>query len=153
MLRLAPYALLMFATPGLSAPAVDPAAAPTANHAWVRLNAVPGRPAAGYVSIHGGTVADRLVGVTAPGVRVEMHSMSMAGGMMSMAKLDGLAVPAGTVVNLAPGGNHLMLFELKQVPVTMPLTLNFASGAKLLVTAQIRNAGDDALPSADPSAH
>ncbi|MEY2883863.1 MAG: hypothetical protein RL490_1587 [Pseudomonadota bacterium] len=150
-------ALILLSAPALAAPPPVKEAwdrnAPTAGHAWVRLNAVPGRPAAGYLTITGGGQPDRLVAVTAPGVRVEMHSMTMAGGVMSMQKLDGLAVPAGAIISFAPGGNHLMLFGLGQVPASLPLTLKFASGKSLVIPAQIRNAGDDAPPPADHSVH
>lgn len=150
-------ALALLSTPALAAsPPVKEAwdkTTPTATRAWVRLNAVPGRPAAGYLTLTSGGQPDRLVAVTAPGVRVEMHSMTMAGGVMSMQKLDGLAVPAGATVSFAPGGNHLMLFGLGQVPASLPLTLKFASGRSIAVAAQIRNAGDDAMPPADHTAH
>ena len=111
-----PLPLSAFAAPGLAAP---PAArttttpvkeawdqtAPRAEAGWVRLNPVPGRPSAGYLAITGGGQPNR--GGARPGVRIEMHSMTMNGGVMAMAKLDGLAVPAGLRIAFAPGGNHL----------------------------------------------
>jgi periplasmic copper chaperone A len=142
--RVAGLALLI-AAPALAAP---PAA--TANNAWVRAAAAPGRPAAGYLTIKGGGQPDSLVAVTAPGVRVELHSMSMDGGVMKMAKLDSVPVPAGATVAFAPGGNHLMIFGMKGAPTSLPLTLNFRSGAKLTTTAEVR-APADAAP-ANPHA-
>ena len=122
----------------------------TASNAWVRAAAVPGRPAAGYLTIKGGGQPDTLVEVTAPGVRVELHSMSMDGGVMKMAKLDSVPVPAGASVTFASGGNHLMIFGMTGAPKTLPLTLRFRSGAKLTTSAEVR-APADAAP-ADPHA-
>ncbi len=146
------YALLAFAAPGLAsagaraAPATTAAAdtaAPRAENAWVRLNAVPGRPAAGYLTIIGGSKADTLVGATAPGARIELHSMAMAGGVMAMNAIDRLPVPAGATVSFASGGNHLMIFGLPATAKSLPITLSFASGRKVAVTAAVHAAGDD----------
>nr|WP_310525077.1 copper chaperone PCu(A)C [Polymorphobacter sp.] len=144
------YALLAFAAPGLSATAPGTTttaakpAAPRITNAWVRLNPVPGRPSAGYLTIAGTGTPDRLTAVTAPGARIEMHSMSMAGGVMKMAKLDGLDISANAATSFAPGGNHLMIFGLSGTPKTLPITLGFASGKTATVTAEIKAAGDDA---------
>lgn len=114
---------------------------PRVSGAWVRFNPVPGRPSAGYLTIEGGGKPDRLVAASAPGVRIEMHSMSMAGGVMKMGKLDGLAVPAGGVVSFVSGGNHLMIFGLAGAPKSLPITLTFASGAKVATNAVVKAAG------------
>ena len=110
----------------------------------MRLNPVPGRPSAGYLAITGGNRPDQLVGATAPGARIELHSMTMTGGVMSMAKLDTVRVPAGASTAFAPGGNHLMIFGLSGGPRTLPITLVFGSGKRLTVTAEVRAAGDAA---------
>jgi copper(I)-binding protein len=151
------YALLAFAAPGLvSASAAGAQTAgtqtaragttsngATASDAWVRLNPVPGRPSAGYLNVRGGAKADTLIAVTAPGARIELHSMSMDGGVMKMARLDSVAIPAGGTASFAPGGNHLMIFGLTGTPKTLPLTLEFASGARLSVVAPVKAAADD----------
>jgi hypothetical protein len=45
---------------------------------------------------------------------VEIHSMSMQNGVMKMRMLDTLPLTAGKPYKLAPGGFHLMLFDLKK---------------------------------------
>ena len=45
---------------------------------------------------------------------VEIHNMTMTNGVMKMFPVDGIDVPAGKTVKLAPGGYHVMLFGLKQ---------------------------------------
>ncbi|TAD71318.1 MAG: copper chaperone PCu(A)C [Sphingomonadales bacterium] len=77
-----------------------------------------------------GTAADRLTGGSTPVAgRVEIHTMSMDGGVMRMRQLaDGLEIPAGGEVTLKPGSYHVMLMDLKQ-PLKagdkVPLTLTF----------------------------
>lgn len=44
---------------------------------------------------------------------VELHQMSMDGGMMTMRPLKGLDIPAHGSVALADGGKHLMLMNPK----------------------------------------
>lgn len=125
---------------------------PRAADAWVRRNPVPGRPSAGYLALTGGGQPDRLTSATAPGVRIEMHDMTMAGGVMRMAKLDALPVPAGAAVRFAPGGRHLMIFGLAATATSLPITLGFASGGKVTVTAAVRAAGDAPATTPDPHA-
>ena len=57
----------------------------------------------------------RLVDAKSPvaGV-VEIHEMRMDGNVMRMRAVKGLDLPAGRVVELKPGGYHVMLMELKQ---------------------------------------
>lgn len=126
---------------------------PRVTDAWVRVNPVPGRPSAGYLTITGGGQPDKLTAASAPGVRIEMHSMSMAGGVMKMAKLEGVPVPAAATVNFASGGNHLMIFGLAGAPKSLPITLQFASGAKVTVDAPLKAAGAEPAKAMDHSAH
>jgi copper(I)-binding protein len=55
---------------------------------------------------------------------VEIHSMSMEGGIMKMRMLDTLPLTAGKPYILAPGGFHLMLFDLKK-PLNVGDHVNF----------------------------
>ncbi len=123
--------------------AVPVAAAPVVTDAWIRANPVTGRASAGYLTITGDRRADRLVGVTAPGLRIEMHSMEMATGIMRMAKIDGLDVPAKAKVEFASGGNHLMIYGLAAGAKSVPLTLTFKSGAKVTTAATVRGVTDE----------
>jgi len=110
--------------------------------AWAR--ATPGRApnGAAYVTItNTGASDDRLVAVeTAAAGRAEIHTHTMAGGIMKMEKVDYVAVPAGATVAFRPGGLHLMLFGLKQplkVGETISLTLVFAKAGRITVTAPV----------------
>ncbi|MDO9394279.1 copper chaperone PCu(A)C [Methylotenera sp.] len=45
---------------------------------------------------------------------VEIHNMTMENGVMKMRMLETLPLKAGVPYRLAPGGFHLMLFDLKK---------------------------------------
>lgn len=64
---------------------------------------------------------------------VEMHSMSMQSGVMKMRMLDTLPLTAGKPYVLAPGGFHLMLFDLKK-PLKTGDAVNFVLHFKKLDT-------------------
>lgn len=85
---------------------------PRASGAWVRLNPVPGRPSAGYMTVQGGGQPDRLIGASTPGARIELHSMTIDGGVMKMARVGAVPLPAGGKAAFVPGGNHLTIFRL-----------------------------------------
>ncbi len=71
---------------------------------------------AGFMTIENtGKTAERLLSATVENAdRVEIHQMSMEGGVMKMSELPkGLEIPAGGKVELKPGGYHLMLLGLK----------------------------------------
>lgn len=102
---------------------------------------------AGYMTISNqGAAAVRLTGgETAAAERVEVHNMSMDGGVMTMRPVEGgLEVPAGGSVELKPGGLHLMLIGLK-APLTeggsVPLTLMFDNGTRVDAALAVRAMG------------
>ncbi len=127
----------------VSGHAAERAAAPQVVDVWVRPALVAGRPAAGYLTIVGGAKADRLVGVTSSGLKVELHeTMKMDGGMMSMAATPDVPVSAGARVAFAPGGRHLMIFGLASGVADVPLSLRFASGRVVRVVAHAKPPAD-----------
>lgn len=85
--------------------------------AWARATP-PAAPVAGaYLTVvNDGDRADRLLRVeSAVAERVEIHSMRTVGGMMRMREVtEGLVVPAHGRLEIAPGGDHLMLIGPKQ---------------------------------------
>jgi copper(I)-binding protein len=118
-----------------------------ADSAWVRLPAVAGNPGAAYFTLHGGSDPATLLAVSAPfAVRSEMHeNMKGHDGMMSMAPLKQVAVAPKAEVKFAPGGNHVMLFDVAptlQPGARAPIRLSFADGKTIEVQAVIIGAGD-----------
>ncbi|WP_099866132.1 copper chaperone PCu(A)C [Pararhizobium haloflavum] len=108
-------------------------------HPWTRATPPSATIGGGYLTLdNGGATTDRLVGGSSPvAERVEIHTMEIDGGVMKMRKLaDGVEIPAGETVDLAPGGLHIMLIGLKQ-PIAegdmVPVTLEFEQGGSVEV--------------------
>ncbi len=123
----------------------DPA--PTyVDQAWVRVSPNKDSPSAGYFTVHGGDVATTLRGVlTDRAIRVEMHeSVKGDNGVMSMKPIDSVEIPAKGTVAFAPGGKHLMLWNLNQDAVDqgkMPMTFLFSNGDRIIVDAVVQKPG------------
>ena len=90
-----------------------------------------------------GKNAVRLVGVasTVAGT-VEIHNMTMTNGVMKMFAVEGIDVPAGQTVKLAPGGYHVMFMGLKQQmkpgdKVPLDLLLETADKKRETVSLQV----------------
>ena len=100
------------------------------SQAWVRPAAKGQRVTGGYLQIQA-QEAVTLVGFSTPVAgQAELHEMKMDGDVMRMRALTSLPIAAGQTATLKPGGNHLMLMDLKQ-PIDkgsqVPLTLTFKS--------------------------
>lgn len=96
--------------------------------AWIR-GTVQGQSATGAFMELTGKSNARLVGVASPAAKTaEVHSMTMEKGVMKMFPVDGIDLPAGKPVKLAPGGYHVMLVDLLK-PLNagdrVPLKLTF----------------------------
>ncbi|ACB27996.1 copper chaperone PCu(A)C [Methylobacterium radiotolerans] len=86
------------------------------SHPWSRATPASAKVAGGYLSItNTGTEPDRLTAAALDGAsRGEVHSMSMEGGVMKMAPVEGgLEIKPGETVTLKPGGYHLMFLDMK----------------------------------------
>ncbi len=85
-------------------------------HPWSRPTVPGAKVAAGYIVVkNNGTTPDRLIGATgAIAGKGEIHEMKVDGnGVMTMRQLaDGVEIPAGGEVALAPGGLHIMFMQL-----------------------------------------
>ena len=117
-------------------------------HPWVRMTPAGATVGGGYLVIENdGKEPDRLVSATAPDVsdRVEIHEMSVKDGIMTMRMIpDGVEIPAGAKVALAPGGYHLMMQELKKPLVQgerFKGTLTFAKAGTLNVEFAVEGMG------------
>lgn len=99
--------------------------------AWARPT-VPGQQAGGAFMTLTASQPTQLLGASSSAAAVvEVHEMRMEGDVMRMRAIDSLALPAGTPVQLRPGGHHLMLMGLKAplvVGASVPLTLRLKDG-------------------------
>lgn len=126
-----------------SAPSSQSDAVLVASEVWVR-STVPEQKATGaFATIKaqadGQIVAARseVAGVT------EIHEMKMEGDVMRMRALDAIPFKAGDTISLAPGGNHIMLMDLKK-PITegeqvsLVLTVKKPDGSTVEVPLQAK---------------
>ncbi len=117
-----------------------------AERTWVRLPAVAGSPGVAYFTVHGGDKDDILLAISSPAaLRAELHeSIKGDRGMMAMAPIKDVAVPARGTLEFKPGGKHVMLFNIGPRVAAgqrIPLALAFASGKRIEVQALIVGAG------------
>lgn len=119
-----------------------------ADKAVVNLSPVEGNPSAGYMDLHGGRVDVELVGVTSDDVlRMEMHETTEKDGMMSMAQLKSIPVPAGKTVKMEPGGKHLMIWgvgDYSKQRGLLKMILIYSNDDRIEIDAVIKKAGDPA---------
>jgi copper(I)-binding protein len=119
-----------------------------ADKAVINLSPVEGNPSAGYMDLHGGRVDVQLVGVTSDDVlRMEMHETTEKDGMMSMAPLKSIPVPAGKTVKLEPGGKHLMIWGIgngSKKRGLLKMILIYSNNDRIEIDAVIKNVGDPA---------
>jgi copper(I)-binding protein len=82
---------------------------------WTRATP-PGAPAAGgFLTItNTGTETDRLVAASSELGPCSLHETVTENGIASMRPVDGIEIPAGGTVKLAPGGYHIMIEGLTQ---------------------------------------
>lgn len=88
---------------------------------------------------------DTLIAVSVPATvagRAEIHRMVQnAAGQMEMHAVPWLALPEDAPVELAPGGMHVMLFDLVGPLVAgekLTLTLRFRTGGERLLEVPVR---------------
>lgn len=135
----------------------DTQRAASVDRAWVRLPAVAGRPGAAYFTLRAGGRPLTLLSVRTPAaLRTELHesmnghgapSTGAGGAMASMAPLAQADVPANGTLAFAPGGRHVMLFDVNPAlkpGATTTLTLALADGTTIAAKANVRGAGDPA---------
>lgn len=118
----------------------------TVAHAWARATPGGATVGAAYLEIKtDAKTADRLLAVASPvAARPELHTHLMDGNVMKMRKVDAIEVKAGTSHVLKPGGDHLMLIDLKQ-PLKegdlIKLTLTFEKAGPIEIDATVEPAG------------
>jgi copper(I)-binding protein len=115
-------------------------------HPWARATPDGATVGAAFMEIEAKAgVADALVSASTPVAgRVEIHTHSMDDGVMKMRRIEKLPIGDGTTSVLRPGGDHIMLFDLKQ-PLregdVLPLTLVFEKAGELKVEATVESVG------------
>lgn len=118
---------------------------------WARAM-LPGQPAGGgYLTVtNSGQTADKLVSAASPNAgKVEVHTMEVVNDVMVMRPVDGgLDIPAGSTVELKPGGLHLMFMAVTEPfkqGASVPVTLEFEKAGKVevMLPVQAKQGGED----------
>jgi periplasmic copper chaperone A len=124
--------------------------------AWTRATPNGAKIGGGFLTIENkGSTPDRLIGgSTDAASKIEVHEMAMKDGVMTMRPLDnGLTIDPGKTVKLAPGGYHLMMFDLKdqlKQGDTVPVTLKFEKAGEVKVSLAVQGVGAQAPGDAAP---
>ncbi|MBM3392816.1 MAG: copper chaperone PCu(A)C [Betaproteobacteria bacterium] len=114
----------------------------TVKDSWVR-GTTPAQKATGAFFEITSSEAGALLSASSPvaGVVEIHHTMKMEDGVMKMRAIPKLDLPAGKGVKLQPGGNHVMLMELKQQMKkgdVVPITLKIEGKDKKVQTVEIK---------------
>jgi len=114
---------------------------------WARATAPTAKNGAAYFAIHNsGKMADKLVSASADvAKKVEIHTHINEGGVMKMRKVEGgIAIPAGGMAELKPGGYHIMFMGL-HAPLkegdSFPMTVTFEKAGAKKLTVKIMKMG------------
>lgn len=153
-------------TTDTTGPAAEPGI--TVEGAWARTSPMMASAGAAYMTLTS-SVDDRLSGVAVGAgiaATVELHETVMAGEMgggmtgdttgdmsgsmpvsteptMMMQPVDGIDLPAGTAVELKPGGYHIMLLDLVaplEMGQTFTITLTFEQAGSVEVPVTVGDA-------------
>ena len=110
--------------------------------AYARASATPGaQSGAAYVSLMAHGDADRLIAVSTPAAKMAgLHKTVEADGVMKMEHVDGIDLPANGMLEMKPGGYHIMLMGLAQ-PLKegdeVPVTLTFEKAGDVQVKVKV----------------
>jgi len=88
--------------------------------------------------------ATQIVAASSPVARaVEIHTHSMADGVMQMREVDAVDLPENGSIAFEPGSFHLMMFGFSHADGQMdaPVTFTLGSGEDFTVTLPIREMG------------
>ena len=118
----------------------------TVKESWVR-GTTPAQKATGaFMEITSSDAASLLSASSPVAGVVEIHTMKMEDGVMKMRAVPKLDLPAGKGVKLAPGGNHIMLMDLKQqmkkgdvVPITLKVEGKDHKVQTIEIKAEVRD--------------
>jgi copper(I)-binding protein len=77
---------------------------------------------------------------------VELHKMELEDGMMSMRQVESINIPAGGMIELKPGGYHLMVIGLNKVlkeGEDVKVTLRFSNDIRKTITVPVKKRSEE----------
>ena len=108
---------------------------------WVRQTPPGAKVTAAYCQITNKTKVSRTLKTvkTAAAGKVELHETKLQGDRMQMKPVLEMPIAAGETLQMAPGGLHIMLFELTgELGKAAQFTLVFDRGEERTVTFPVR---------------
>ncbi len=113
---------------------------------WAKTTVPGGSVSAAYMHIKSAKPLRLLKAESPAAGTVEIHDMKMKDGVMEMKAVDAIEIPANKMVELKPGGFHVMLFKVVK-PInkgdTVPLKLTFESADKKTFTVDVTAKGQE----------
>ena len=132
----------------------------TVKDAWVRATVAQQKATGAFMQLQSAQDAKLISAQSPVAGLVEVHEMSMDGGVMKMRAIPSLALPAGKAVDLKPGGYHVMLMDLKgqvkdgdTVPVTLVVEGKDGKRQNIEIKASARKSMPAMNAGSDHSAH
>ena len=116
------------------------------DHPFARATPPGAKTAAVYLTIdNADKTTDRLLRASSPiAGGVVLHQMAEKGGMMTMRAVPSFEIIPGGRLELAPGGYHLMLIDLKQAlrpGERFPLMLTFEHAGTITTSVVVEELG------------
>ncbi|WP_119678714.1 copper chaperone PCu(A)C [Indioceanicola profundi] len=152
------FAAVALVSAGILAPIAAWAAdRPAVEQAWARPTTSMAKAGGAFLVIRDVSgEGDRLVSASSPvAEKTELHTHSMENGVARMRPVgEPLELPAGGVLEMLPGGNHVMFIGLNErlAPgATVPLTLSFERAGEVEVEVRVLKAGEKPPASAESS--
>jgi periplasmic copper chaperone A len=113
---------------------------------WAKTTVPGGSVSAAYMHIKSGKPL-KLVKAESPLTpTVEIHDMKMNNGVMEMKAIDAIDIPANKLIDLKPGGFHVMLIKVTK-PINkgdkVPLKLTFERPDKTTFTQDVIAVGKE----------
>ena len=110
--------------------------------ARVQLPAVSGRPGVAYFTVSQSSGPPRSIAAVSVEMagRTEMHESMKVGETVTMKPVEGVSLESGKSVEFAPGGKHVMLFDLDpklRFQDSVELTVTFEGGDKASAKARV----------------
>ena len=138
--------ILLFATSLSACQSIPKGPQIEISNAWGRPSPMKAGNGAAYMLIeNNGSEDDRLINAYSDIAEVtEIHDMKIEDGVMTMFHVpEGYVIAAGSSVELAPGGKHIMfisLFDQLEVGQTVTVELDFEKTGKMIVEIEIKEA-------------
>ncbi|MEL6793629.1 MAG: copper chaperone PCu(A)C, partial [Pseudomonadota bacterium] len=130
----------------------------TAKDPFAFATAASAKAGGAYITLMNHGEADRLIGAEADvAKRVEVHEHIKDGDVMRMREVEaGIELPAGGMIEMKPGGYHVMLMGLNaplEEGQSFPVTLVFESGEEMTVDVAVKKRGAHGGHSGHGSGH